>query len=38
DDALLAAEAEARRQRLGLWAGADPIPPREWRALHPAHR
>ncbi|MFM7041690.1 MAG: thermonuclease family protein [Planctomycetaceae bacterium] len=38
DDALLAAEAEARRQRHGLWAGPDPIPPREWRELHPAHR
>lgn len=38
DDALLAAEAEARRLRRGLWAGPDPVPPREWRELHPAHR
>lgn len=38
DDDLLKAEAEARRQRRGLWAGPDPVPPREWRALHPPHR
>lgn len=38
DEGLLAAEAEARRQRHGLWAGPDPVPPREWRELHPAHR
>lgn len=26
-----AAEDEARRQRLGLWADSDPVPPWEWR-------
>ena len=38
DEGLLAAEAEARRERRGLWADPNPVPPREWRALHPAHR
>lgn len=28
---LEAAEREARRQRLGLWGGSDPIPPWDWR-------
>lgn len=37
DDDLVAAEAAARRGRLGLWADADPTSPAEWRRLHPAH-
>ena len=32
---LAAAEQQARRQRLGLWADPDPVPPWEWREAHP---
>ncbi len=38
DEGLLALEAEARRQRRGLWADPHPIAPADWRAAHPAHR
>ena len=38
DEDLLAAEAEARRQRRGLWADPHPVAPSDWRAAHPAHR
>jgi micrococcal nuclease len=38
DEDLLALEAEARRQRRGLWADPHPIAPADWRAAHPAHR
>lgn len=38
DDELVAAEAEARRQRRGLWADDHPLPPRQWRAAHPRNR
>jgi micrococcal nuclease len=37
-DDLVAAEAVARRERRGLWADPDPVPPREWRELNPPHR
>ena len=33
DAELAALEAEARRQRRGLWADSNPIPPWEWRKL-----
>ena len=32
---LIALEAEARQAPRGLWALSDPIPPWEWRKLHP---
>lgn len=32
---LLAAEAEARRHRRGLWSDDRPVEPRQWRAAHP---
>lgn len=35
DDDLIAAEAAARRQRLGLWADQRPVEPRQWRDSHP---
>jgi len=35
DDDLIAAEAAARRQRLGLWADPQPVEPRQWRDSHP---
>jgi len=38
DQDLLAAEAEARRLRRGLWADARPVEPRQWRAEHPRHQ
>jgi endonuclease YncB( thermonuclease family) len=38
DEALLEAEAEARRQRRGLWSDPKPIAPADWRAMHPPHR
>jgi endonuclease YncB( thermonuclease family) len=38
DEALLAAEAEARRQQRGLWSDPKPIAPADWRATHPPHR
>jgi micrococcal nuclease len=38
DEDLLAAEAEARRQRRGLWSDPHPVAPGDWRATHPAHR
>ena len=38
DEDLLAAEAEARRRRRGLWADPHPIAPSDWRARHPPHR
>ncbi|HEV3302485.1 MAG TPA: thermonuclease family protein [Planctomycetaceae bacterium] len=28
---FVAAEADAREHRRGLWADKDPVPPREWR-------
>jgi len=34
-DELVAAEAESRRLRLGLWADERPIEPRQWRDAHP---
>jgi endonuclease YncB( thermonuclease family) len=33
DAELAALEAEARKQRRGLWADSNPIPPWEWRKL-----
>lgn len=38
DEEDLAAEAEARRRRSGLWADRQPTPPAEWRAQHPRQR
>jgi|694.fasta_scaffold04639_12 endonuclease YncB( thermonuclease family) len=38
DETYLAAEADARRRRAGLWADPRPTPPAEWRALHPRQR
>lgn len=35
DDEFLAAEAAARRRRLGLWADDRPVEPRQWRDAHP---
>jgi micrococcal nuclease len=35
---LLAAEAEARQARRGLWAAPHPLAPQQWRAAHPSHR
>lgn len=37
DDALEAAEAEARAGRRGLWADPQPLAPAQWRATHPSH-
>lgn len=37
DDEMLAAEAAARRDRRGLWAEPQPMPPQQWRTLHPSH-
>lgn len=37
DDDDAAHEAAARRARRGLWQGADPLPPSQWRKLHPPH-
>ncbi len=37
DDDLVAAESAARRQRRGIWADPQPLPPRQWRELHPPH-
>ena len=34
DDELDTAEQQARAQRLGLWAEAQPVPPWEWRQTH----
>lgn len=34
--ALLALQEEARRAPRGLWALSDPMPPWEWRKLHPS--
>lgn len=31
DKSLLSSEAQARSNRVGLWAGIEPIPPWEWR-------
>jgi micrococcal nuclease len=31
---LAAAEELARRQRIGLWAAAEPVPPWTWRQRH----
>lgn len=33
--ALVALQEEARREPRGLWALSDPLPPSEWRKLHP---
>ena len=38
DPDLLAAEAEARKARRGLWASPHPLAPQQWRAEHPSHR
>jgi endonuclease YncB( thermonuclease family) len=38
DDDLIALEAGARRERRGLWADPEPLPPRQWRELHPPRR
>jgi endonuclease YncB( thermonuclease family) len=38
DPDLLAAEAEARQARRGLWAAPHPLAPQQWRAEHPSHR
>jgi len=38
DSDLLAAEAEARQARRGLWAAPHPLAPQRWRAEHPSHR
>ncbi len=35
DEALLAAEREARAARRGLWQDKDPVPPWKWRHDHP---
>ncbi|BBJ00215.1 nuclease [Ferrigenium kumadai] len=36
DRAMLALQEEARREPRGLWALSDPMPPWEWRKLHPS--
>jgi len=36
DDALLAAEADARRGRRGLWADPQAVSPAHWRHIHPS--
>lgn len=38
DPDLVAAEAEARQARRGLWAAPHPLAPQQWRAEHPSHR
>ena len=38
DPDLVAAEAEARKARRGLWASPHPLAPQQWRAEHPSHR
>lgn len=38
DPDLLAAEAEARKARRGLWAAPQPLAPQRWRSEHPSHR
>lgn len=38
EDSYLAAEAEARRTRSGLWSDPRPTAPAEWRAQHPRQR
>jgi len=38
DDDLMAAEAGARQSRRGLWAGEQPVPPRQWRDAHPREK
>lgn len=35
DKALLALQEEARQAPRGLWASSNPVPPWEWRKLHP---
>ena len=37
DSDLIAAESAARRARRGVWADPQPLPPRQWRELHPPH-
>jgi endonuclease YncB( thermonuclease family) len=37
DENLVVLESAARRERRGLWQGDDPLPPREWRTLHPPY-
>ena len=37
DSDLIAAESAARRARRGVWADSQPLPPRQWRELHPPH-
>ncbi|HXU94153.1 MAG TPA: thermonuclease family protein, partial [Gallionella sp.] len=36
DRAMLALQEEAKREPRGLWALSDPMPPWEWRKLHPS--
>lgn len=38
EESYLAAEAEARRTRSGLWSDPRPTAPAEWRAQHPRQR
>jgi endonuclease YncB( thermonuclease family) len=38
DEELLAAEADARKGRRGLWSDSRPVSPAEWRSAHPSHR
>jgi len=37
DEEIAAAEAQARAARRGLWSDPHPLPPSQWRALHPPH-
>lgn len=37
DHDLVAVESAARRARRGIWADPQPLPPRQWRELHPPH-
>ncbi|ADE10899.1 thermonuclease family protein [Sideroxydans lithotrophicus] len=36
DKTYLALQSEAQRLRLGLWSQAQPVPPWQWRELHPS--
>ena len=38
DPDLVAAEDEARKDRRGLWAEANPVAPSRWRDTHPSHQ
>lgn len=37
DHDLIAVESQARREHRGLWADPRPMPPGQWRELHPSH-